>query len=144
MGVPASSAIQLVNPGSATFSVDAITDPNGAPSNVIDVDDGFEVTGKVTMPGWMTGDGEVCIYADELGGPIDKKIGCVAVAITGDKVDEKKAVTYDWKIVFPGNPPVLPDPSTGSQLYHLAAVFTFNGQMSDIAGFVEMGLYLIN
>ena len=61
--------------------------------------------------------------------------------VTADPT-EPKLKTYNWTITFAGS--VLPDPSPGSQLYHLAAIFTFDGQLSDIAGFVDMGLYLIN
>ena len=143
MSVPSSSPIQLVPPGAAEFSVDTITDPGGAPASVIDVDLGFVISGKVKLPNWMTGTGHVAIYADELGGPIDKKIGEVDFAITAS-VGEPSLKTYNWKINFPGSPPVLPDPSTGSQLYRLAAIFTFGDQSTDIAAFVEMGLYLVN
>jgi hypothetical protein len=143
MAVPGSNPIQLVPAGPAQFTVDQVTDPGGAPANVLDVDLGFVVTGRVTLPNWMTGTGHVSIYADELGGPIDKRIGSTTFAITAS-VGEPKLKTYKWKITFPGNPPVLPDPSTGSQLYHLAAIFTFGDQSTDIAAFVEMGPYLVN
>lgn len=143
MTVPGSNQIQLSPVGSPEFYVDTMTDPNGAPANVIDVDQGFKVSGRVTLPNWLTGKGHVAIYADELGGPIDKKIGHTDFDITAS-VGEPKLKTYKWEVNFPGNPPVLPDPSPGSQLYRLAAVFTFGDQSTDIAGFVEMGLFLIN
>ncbi len=143
MSVPGSNPIQLVPAGPAEFSVDTITDPGGAPANVIDVDQGFAVSGTVKLPNWMNGTGHVTIYADELGGPIDRSIGSTDFNITAS-VGEPKLKTYDWTVNFPGNPPVLPDPSPGSQLYHLAAVFTFGDQSTDIAAFVEMGLYLVN
>ena len=143
MTVPGSNQIQLSPVGPPEFYVDGITDPNGAPANVIDVDQGFKVKGRVTMPNWMTGKGHVAIYADELGGQIDKKIGQKDFDITAS-VGEPKLKNYDWEVDFPGSPPALPDPSPGSQLYRLAAVFTFGDQSSDIAGFVEMGLYLVN
>ena len=140
-----SNQIQLTPVGPPELYVDGITDPNGAPRNVIDVDQGFKISGRVTMPNWMTGKGHVAIYADELGGPIDKKIGQDDFDITAS-VGEPKLKTYTWEVSFPANanPLPLPDPSPGSQLYRLAAVFTFGDQSTDIAGFVEMGLYLIN
>ena len=143
MSVPGSNPIQLVPAGPAEFTVDMVTDPGGAPANVLDVDLGFKVKGTVKLPNWMNGTGHVAIYADELGGHIDKRIGLTTFAITAS-VGEPKLKTYNWEIDFPGNPPVLPDPSTGSQLYHLAAVFTFGDQSTDIASFVEMGPYLVN
>jgi hypothetical protein len=141
MPVPSTNPIQFV-PAGGDFTVDAITDPGGAPSNILDVDLGFEVTGTVKLPNWLNGKGQVCIYADELGGPIDKKLApCAEFNITATP-GEPKLKTYPWKITFPGT--VLPDPSPGSQLYRLAAVFLFGDQSTDIASFVEMGLYLIN
>ena len=41
-------------------------------------------------------------------------------------------------------PCVLPDPSAGSQIYRLLAKFMYEGQASDIAGFVVLGDYLVN
>lgn len=142
MAVPGSSQVQLTPAGPSVFYVDEMTDPNGAPSNVIDVDDGFAVKGRVTLPGWLDGKGHVAIYADELGGQIDKKIGQTDFNITPSIGEHLK--TYHWEVKFPGHPPVLPDPSPGSQLYRLAAVFTFGDQSTDIAAFVEMGTFLIN
>ena len=123
--------------------MDTVTDPGGAPANVLDVDLGSAVSGTVVLPNWMTGTGHVAIYADELGGPIDEKIGSVDVPIMGS-TGEPSLTTYNWTVNLPGSPPVLPDPSTGSQLYRLAAVFTFGDQSTDIASFVEMGTYLVN
>ena len=37
-----------------------------------------------------------------------------------------------------------PPPPSGSMVYNLVAVFTFNGVLSDIAAFVEMGTFMIN
>jgi hypothetical protein len=86
----------------------------------------------------------VCIYADELGGPIDQRLQpCAEFDITASP-GEPSPKTYNWTITFPGNPPVLPDPSPGSQLYRLAAVFTFGDQSTDVAAFVELGTYLVN
>jgi hypothetical protein len=144
MPIPGSSDIQFVPPGQAKFSVDSVTDPGGAPADVLDVDLGFVGSGTVTLPNWLNGKGQVCVYADELGGPIDKRLQpCAQFDITASP-GEPKLKTYHWRIAFPGNPPVLPDPSSGSQLYRLAAVFLFGDQSTDIAAFVEMGAYLIN
>jgi hypothetical protein len=142
MTFPLSGGIQLMPGGPANLYVDSVSDPNGPPSNVLDVDRGFTVTGRVQLPNSFNGTGQVCIYADELGGKIDQSLSpCATIAVTADP-KEPALKEYPWSITFPGD--VLPDPSPGSQLYHLAAVFTFDGQLSDIAGFVDMGLYLIN
>jgi hypothetical protein len=144
MFVPGSGQIQLISSGPAELFVDSVSDPNGTPGDVLDVDLGFVVKGRVTLPNSFTGQGQVCIYADELGGKIDQRLDpCANITVTADP-NEPALKSYDWEITFPGNPLVLPDPSPGSQLYHLAAVFTFNGQLSDIAGFYDMGLFLIN
>src|SRR5438046_6350517 len=141
MPVPSSNLVQFSPPG-GEFFVDVITDPGGAPATILDVDQGFQVTGRVTLPNWLSGKGQVCVYADELGGPIDEKLSpCAEIPITG-KVGEPGVTVYNWSINFPGT--VLPDPSPGSQLYRLAAIFQFGDQLTDIASFVEMGTYLIN
>jgi hypothetical protein len=141
MPVPSTSDVQFV-PTGGTFTVDKITDPGGGPSNVIDVDLGFEVSGTVNLPNWLSGKGQVCVYADELGGSIDKRLDpCYKFDITATP-GEPKMKTYKWSIKFPGT--VLPDPSPGSQLYRLAAVFLFGDQSTDIAAFNELGPYLIN
>ncbi len=142
MTFPLTGQIQLIPGGPANLYVDSVSDPNGPPTTVLDVDQGFTVKGRVTLPNSFTGTGQVCIYADELGGTIDQRLTpCADITVTADPA-EPALKTYDWTIDFAGN--VLPDPSPGSQLYHLAAIFTFDGQLSDIAGFVDMGLYLIN
>ena len=61
-----SSQIQLSAPGNAALTVDSITDPNGSPANVLDVDMGFVVTGSVTLPKFLTADSTVCLYADDM------------------------------------------------------------------------------
>jgi hypothetical protein len=141
MPVPGSNLVQFV-PTGGEFFVDVITDPGGAPASILDVDQGFEVTGRVTLPNWLKGKGQVCVYADELGGPIDEKLSpCAKIDIKG-KEGEPGTTDYKWSIKFPGT--VLPDPSPGSQLYRLAAIFQFGDQATDIASFVEMGTYLVN
>jgi hypothetical protein len=141
MPVPSSNPVQFV-PDGGEFTVDAITDPGGSPANIIDVDQGFTVSGTVKLPNWLNGKGRVCVYADELGGSIDKKLEpCTEFDITSTP-GEPGLKNYSWSISFPGT--VLPDPSPGSQLYRLAAVFLFGDQSTDIASFNELGLYLIN
>ena len=74
MTIPVTGPIQFVPPGGVFLTVDSITDPGGAPADVIDVDLGFTVSGTVVLPNWLAGTGTVTIYADEQGGPIDKAL----------------------------------------------------------------------
>jgi hypothetical protein len=145
MTVPASSPVPFV-PASGTFTVDSVTDLNGnVLGNNIDLDHGFKVNGHVELPNWLSGNGQVCVYADELGGPIDKQLGCTPVAIAPNPTDPPGATSYPWSVAFPGTPPVLPDPQPGaSQFYRVAAVFTYGSQLTDIQAGVEMGMYLID
>jgi hypothetical protein len=143
MSVPGTNQVQFV-PQGGNFSVDSVSDPGGPPGNILDVDLGFVVKGTVQLPNWLNGKGRVCIYADELGGQIDQQLNpCYKFDVIADP-SEPKLKTYNWTITFPPNPLVLPDPSSGSQLYRLAAVFLFGDQATDIASFVDMGMYLIN
>ena len=147
MPVPTTSPIQFPSTLSAQFAVDTMTDPNGAPATVLDLDLGFSISGHVNFPNWLTGTGNVSIYADELGGSYDGKILTTDISITAGG-PEGGVTTYGWTVTYPANLPPggtpLPDPSSGSQVYSLAAVFTFNGPPTDIAGFAELGTYLIN
>jgi hypothetical protein len=146
----ASGAIQFPSTLSAVLVVDSMTDPNGYPPTVLDVDRGFEITGHVDFPGWLSGTGNVSIYADEHGGKYDGKIGTTDFTITASG-QENSVKRYNWTVKYPTNLPKggdpLPDPpqgSQGSQVYNLIAVFMFNGPATDIAGFADMGTYLIN
>ena len=142
MTVPATGDIQFVPPGAAKLTVDSVTDPGGAPADVLDVDLGFTVSGTVTLPNWLAGTATVCIWADEQGGAIDKALSpCATITLTPSTTEPNPKV-YPWTITFAGG--VLPDPSSGSQIYHLLAKFMYQGQATDIAGFADMGLYLIN
>ena len=144
MSVPGSNGIPF-SPPSGEFDVDTVTDLSGSVlRNIIDIDEGFEVNGRVQLPNWLAGDGHVCIYADELGGPINQRLGCTELAITADP-DDPGLKTYCWKVKFARNSHVLPDPQPGdSQLYRFGAVFTFGAQRTDIQSFVDMGMYLVD
>lgn len=145
MAVPGSNPIAFVPPN-GEFFVDSVTDlSGGAVGNIIDVDQGFQVNGRVQLPNWLAGNGQVCIYAEELGGPINQQLGCVPVAITPNPTDPSALQTYPWTVSFPGSPLVLPDPQPGdSQLYHFGAVFTYGSQLTDIQSFVDMGMFMVD
>ena len=142
MTVPVTGTIQFMPPGGVFLTVDSISDPGGAPADVLDVDLGFTVKGTVVLPNWLAGTGTVTIYADEQGGPIDKALQPSATITLAPSNTEPNPKTYAWTIAFGGN--VLPDPSSGSQIYRLLAKFMYEGQATDIAGFVVMGDYLVN
>lgn len=140
--LPAKGQIQFMPPGGAYLTVTEVTDKNGAPADVIDVDQGFTVSGQVSLPNWLGGNATVCIWADEQGGPIDQSLSpCFDLKLKPPNT-EPSPVTYDWKITFPGN--VLPDPHPGSQIYHLFAKFMYQNQATDVAGFADIGYALIN
>jgi hypothetical protein len=97
--------------------------------------------GPVTWNGPIS----VCLYADELGGPFDGKVGCTEVKFERKPGEPPDSQTRDWVITYPPTASgPLPDPSADSQLYRLAAVFVYGEQSWDIAAFVELGTYLIN
>jgi len=153
MALPVSNPVSFPL-GSGNLTVASITlgtTPGGSPAGeVIDIDPGFLVSGTVSVPEWLPGGGtatgNVCLYADELGGPVDQSIGCVEVDFKGPAVvhDPPGMLTVDWSIaVAPGSG--LPDPQANfSQLYHLAVVFTYGPQTTDIAAFADLGMYMIN
>ena len=144
------SQIQFPGTLSADFEVDNVTDPNGAPANVLDLDLGFAVSGHIDFPNWLSGTGNVSVYADQRGGGYDQKILTKDLTITASPTDPSGTTRYDWTLTYPtdlpaGSTPLSdPPPAPGSTVYSLTAVFTFNGVLSDIAAFVDMGTYMIN
>ena len=144
------SQIQFPGTLSADFEVDNVTDPNGAPANVLDLDLGFAVSGHIDFPNWLSGTGNVSVYADQRGGGYDQKILTTDLTITANPTDPTGVTTYQWQATYPtdlpsGSTPLSdPAPAPGSTVYTLTAVFTFNGVLSDVAAFEDMGLYMIN
>ena len=153
MSVPGSSQIQFPSVLSADFAVDQVTDPGGAPADVLDLDLGFAVKGHIDFPNWLGGTGNVSVYADQLGGGYNQKILSKDITITANTTDPAGTTPIPLDVDLPprtgrvpGSIP-LSDPSPlppGSMVYNLVAVFIFNGVPSDIAAFVEMGNYMIN
>ena len=144
------SKIQFPGTLNADFEVDNVTDPNGAPADVLDLDLGFSVVGHIDFPNWLSGTGNVSVYADQRGGGYDQKILTKDLTITASPTDPSGSTRYDWTLTYPtdlpsGSTPLSdPSPAPGSTVYSLTAVFTFNGVLSDIAAFVDMGPYMIN
>ena len=128
--------------GQAHFSVDSITDPTGAPTQVLDLELGVTITGQVTIPNWIEGTGQVCVYVDEIGGPFNQALGCDTLTFTRRPSAKPARKKYPWEITILPN--VLPDLQLGSsQVYNMTAVFIFDDQVTQIAGVVDMGNYLI-
>ena len=69
-----------------------IFDPSGNPQEVLDIDLTFTASGTIRLPNFLTGVGAVTVYADELGGPIDKAIGNQNVNLTGQFLCSRAAV----------------------------------------------------
>ena len=144
------SKIQFPGTLSANFEVDKVTDPNGPPGKVLDLDLGFAVSGHIDFPNWLSGTGNVSVYADQRGGGYDQKILTKDLTITASPTDPTGTTRYDWTLTYPtdlpaGSLPLSdPPPAPGSTVYSLTAVFTFNGVLSDVAAFVDMGPYMIN
>jgi hypothetical protein len=144
------SQIQFPGTLSADFLVDQVTDPGGAPADVLDLDQGFAVKGHFDFPNWLAGTANVSIYADQRGGGYDQKILSTDITVTANPTDPSGVTRYDWTVTYPNNLPSGsiplsdPAPSPGSMVYSLTAVFTFNGVLSDVAAFVDMGTYMIN
>ena len=144
------SQIQFPGTLSADFEVDQVTDPGGAPANVLDLDLGFAVQGLIDFPNWLGGTGNVSIYADQRGGGYDQKILTTDITITANPTEPSGVTKYPWTVTYPTNLPSgsiplsVPAPAPGSMVYNLTAVFLFNGVPSDVGAFVDMGPYRIN
>ena len=150
MSVPGTSQIQFPSIVQSDFAVDQVTDPNGAPGDVLDLDLGFTVDGHIDFPNPLSGTANVAVYADQLGGGYNEKILSTDITITPNPTDPSGTTTIPWTLTYPTDLPSTstpltdPSPPPSSMVYNLVAVFTFNGVLSDIAAFVEMGTFMIN
>src|SRR5215471_14955998 len=108
------SKIQFPSTENADFKVDQVTDPNGAPRRVLDLDLDFAVKGHIDFPAWMSGTGNFSIYADQHGGGYNEKILSTDITITATGT-EPTLTTYDWQANYPSDLPTgstpLTDPS---------------------------------
>ena len=95
----------------ADFAVDQVTDPNGAPANVLDLDLGFAVNGHIDFPNWLSGTGNVAIYADQRGGGYNQKILSTDITITANPTGSIGYPTIPWTLTYPTD---LPSSSTAA------------------------------
>lgn len=141
MDLPEVADVQFL-PACGKFHVDELLDPSGSPVEVLDIDLGFSLRGRVELPGWFSGAGVVQLAADEIGGPIDTTIGSVTVPITGATSPiDPPVMTYEWTIHVSGT--ALPDQS---KMYKFAVAFivqTQAGGHTDIGGLVDLGSVLV-
>ena len=141
MTLPVTAPVQFI-PGSGQLDVDTLLDPSGAPTNVLDIDVGFTVSGRLELPGWLSGRGVVRLAADEIGGPIDKTVGQDVVNVTGsNSPNDPPSITYPWSISVKS--PTLPDES---KMYRLGIIFVFQtsvGGHTDIGAFYDLGAFLV-
>jgi hypothetical protein len=138
---PVSDAIQFV-PGAGTFVVERFVDPSGTPVDVVDIDVGFTVSGRIELPGWLSGRGLVRLAADQIGGPFDGTIGQDTVTITGStSPTDPRIMRYDWSMRVVS--PTLPD---RDEMYQLGVLFAFqtpSGGHTDIGSFYDLGAILV-
>ncbi len=140
--IPESTPVQFGPPPTGTFYLDSFVDPSGNPVNVIDIDLGATLTGRVTLPGDVTGTGHVRLAADEIGGPFDGTVKEVTISLTGaTSPNDPPSKTYDWTLSF--QEPDLPDVS---KAYHFALTFVVTNPAqshTDIAAIFDLGDYMV-
>lgn len=140
--LPAETDVQFGPPPTGQFFLDTFTDVSGNPVNVIDIDLGATLTGRVVLPGDVTGIGHVRLAADEIGGSIDKIVKDVTFTLTGSPdPNDPKPVTYDWTLTFKS--PDLPDES---KAYHFALTFVVTNLVAghtDIAAIFDLGDFMV-
>jgi hypothetical protein len=141
MTIPATADVQFV-PGTGKFRVEKLVDPSGNPVDVLDIDLGFQLSGYVELPGWLSGRGDVRLAADQIGGPVDKVIGRAVLNITGaTSPTDPPSVRYPWSISVKS--PALEDKSEMYQLGLVFALQTPGGGHTDIGAFFDLGAYLV-
>ena len=140
--IPDTTPIQFGPPPTGTFYLDTFVDVSGNPVNVIDIDLGATLTGRVTLPGDVTGTGHVRLAGDEIGGPFDGIVKEATISLTGAvNPNDPQPVTYDWTLTF--KTPDLPDES---KAYHFALTFVVTNPAqshTDIAAIFDLGDYMV-
>jgi hypothetical protein len=140
--IPESTPIQFGPPPTGTFYLDSLVDPSGNPVNVIDIDLGVTLTGRVTLPGDVTGTGLVRLAATEIGGPFNGIVKTATVALTGaTSPNDPPAKEYSWTMLV--QVPDLPDES---KAYHFALTFVVTNPANshtDIAAIFDLGDYMV-
>lgn len=138
--IPATTPVQFGPPPTGTFVINKFDDPSGNPINVIDIDLGATLEGTVTLPGYITGTGNVSLAADEIGGSFDGIVKTVPIVLPGGS-PPYLPVTYPWKLTF-----IVPDLPDVSRAYHFALTFAVTspgGWHTDIAAIVSLGDYMV-
>ena len=110
MSVPGSSQIQFPSIVQSDFAVDQVTDQNGAPANVLDLDLGFTVNGHIDFPNPLSGTGNVAVYADQLGGGYSQKILSKDITITANPSDPSATQKIPWTLTYPTDLPATSQP----------------------------------
>jgi hypothetical protein len=140
--VPSSTPVQFGPPMTGTFYLDTFVDVSGSPVNVIDIDLGADLTGRVTLPGTLTGTGIVRLVANEIGGSFNGTVKETTIALTGaNSPNDPSQVEYPWSLHL--QVPDLPDES---KAYHFALTFVVTNPgpaHTDIAAIFDLGDYMV-
>jgi hypothetical protein len=137
---PITSPIQFM-PAKGEFIVDTLTDPGGSPLSVLEADRGFTLTGRVKLPAWLAGTGDVQLFGLQIGGPFNGLVSHTTITITGTP---PLVATYPWTITVPAA--AIPDPPSPSGIYEFRLSFTFTspfGVHTDIGGFLDLGTFMV-
>lgn len=138
--------LQFTPPFKGRFDFTRVTDPNGAPSDILEASQPFDVEGTlwVEASNLLDGDAKVTVYADQLGGPFDGPIGSVMIPLTGDIPSTSP---QPWTVTVVANT-LQNAPLGGGNIYKLAAVLeVFNsvGTLLGVSALEELpGLYRIS
>lgn len=125
-----------------TFTA-TVKDNNGNPATILEAARNFSVEGNITINAGnvITGTATVTVYADQLGGPIDRDIGT-----TGSTININGDGTFPWTVTVAGG--TLPDAPAGqSNLYRLAAVLTMVNSLNvltETSSFVDLDTFRIS
>lgn len=131
--------IQYPAAGASTFTA-KVVDNDGDPSAVLDASKDFTVKCRIDLNSGdiVTGEMTATVFADELGGSFDEKIGAETVSIPGDDI-------YDVEVKVTKN--TLPENPTGSGIYRMAALLTHKndaGNDTELTAFEDLGTFRVS
>lgn len=125
------------------LSVSSVTHPDGTPADLLDLDLGIVIRGKVTVPNQMTGTGRIDVYAEERGGSFNQSIGSDVLAFP-QSTTESGTTDYAWSVVIPPGSELFSDSDPGySRVFNVTVVFIYD-QNTELVKFIDMGAYMIN
>jgi len=140
----------LMPSGAGTFTADVFDNTGLQPANIVEADLAFHVKGDIILVAndLIAGTMKVTVFADEIGGDIDREIGHTLVPVNGDGTYPYDVTVAAATLPDPATLPPLAPGTTRSGTYQVAAVCTHETcgvppKLTEIQAFEDLGAYRV-